>query len=463
MQKEEQSNQSFRDSISTIDESGKRIFVHPKKPKGRYYNKRLIVGWLLLGILFIVPFIKISGQPLFLFDVIQRKFILFGVHFWPQDTYLFAIAMISLLVGIVLFTAVYGRLWCGWTCPQTVFMEILFRPIEYLIDGNAKEQKKLSESDWNFEKIWKRLLKNTIFVFISILITNALLAWVIGIDEVLRIASEPIGQHITGFIAMIVFSGFLFFIYSWFREQVCTILCPYGRIQGVLLDVNSMIVSYDYLRGEPRGNIRDSKEQGDCIDCGQCVQVCPTGIDIRNGTQLECINCMACIDACDATMDKIGKPRGLIRLASEKEISENQGFKVTPRMIGYSTLLVALIVFLSILIFGRSDLESTILRTPGMLYQNHDDGTISNLYNIKIINKTVDTVDVELKLSGVEGRINMIRGDITILPSTIFEDVFFVYIDPSQLLQKKNDIILEIYKDGELVEENEITFIGNKP
>jgi len=458
----EQIDQSFRDSISTIDEKGKRIFVHSKKPKGRYYNRRKIVGWILLAILFGMPFIQVNNNPLFLFDVIQRKFILFGVHFWPQDTYLFAIAMISLLVVIVLFTAVYGRLWCGWTCPQTVFMEILFRPIEFLIDGDARAQKKLRESSWTFEKIWKRLLKNLIFVIVSILITNALLAWVIGLDQLIQIATEPIKEHITGFIAMLVFSGFLFFIYSWFREQVCTILCPYGRIQGVLLDVNSIIVNYDYVRGEPRGKSKDGNELGDCIDCGQCVQVCPTGIDIRNGTQLECINCMACIDACDATMDKIGKPRGLIRLASEKEISENQGFKITPRMIGYSLLLVALMAFLSFLIFGRSDLETTILRTPGMLYQDQVDGTISNLYNVKIINKTIDTVDVELKLSGVEGRINMVRGSIRINPSTIYEDVFFIYIKPENLSQKKNDITIDVYENGKFLEDKDITFIGNK-
>jgi cytochrome c oxidase accessory protein FixG len=462
MSEENKKNQSFRDSISTIDESGKRVFVHPKKPKGRYYNKRLIVGWVLLAILFVVPFIKVNGHPYFLLDVLERKFIFFGVHFWPQDTYLFAIAMISLLVGIVLFTAVYGRLWCGWTCPQTVFMEILFRPIEFLIDGDSKAQQKLKESPWTFEKIWKRLVKNFIFVILSILITNALLSWVIGVDKVLEIATEPISEHLTGFIAMLVVSGFFFFVYSWFREQVCTILCPYGRIQGVLLDVNSIIVNYDHVRGEPRGKAKAGNESGDCIDCGACVQVCPTGIDIRNGTQLECINCMACIDACDGVMDKIGKPRGLIRLASEKEISENQGFKVTPRMIGYSLLLVALMTFLSVLIFGRSDLETTILRTPGMLYQNQDDGTISNLYNVKIINKTVDTVEVELKLKGIDARINVVRGAIKIKPSSIFEDVFFVYVDPALLTQKKNEFTMEIYKDGELLEDTEITFIGDK-
>jgi len=462
MENDQKKNESFRDSISTIDKQGKRIFVHPKKPKGKFYTRRLIVGWTLLAILFLVPFFKLNGYPLFLFDVINRDFIIFGVHFWPQDSYLFAIAMISLLVGIVLFTAVYGRVWCGWTCPQTVFLEILFRPIEYLIDGDAKEQRKLKAGPWTFEKIWKRILKNGIFILFSILITNALLAWVIGMDALMDIIQEPIMNHITGFIVMLIISGFFFFIYSWFREQVCAILCPYGRIQGVLLDVNSIIVSYDYKRGEPRGKAKDGEETGDCINCDQCVQVCPTGIDIRNGSQLECINCTACIDACDAVMEKIKKPKGLIRYASEKEIAEGEKFKLTPRMIAYSALLLGLFVFLMILIFGRSDLEATILRTPGMLYQEQEDGSISNLYNFKIINKTIDTVDVELKLMSHQGDINVIRGAIQIKPSTIYEDIFFLKIDPQNLEAKNNDIEIGVYSGGELIEIKELSFIGNK-
>ena len=305
---ENENKPGFRDSIVTVDEKGKRIWLFPKKPKGRYYNRRKIVGWLLLVILFGVPFIKLNGSPFFLFNIIKREFILFGVHFWPQDSYLFAIGMISLLVGIVLFTTVYGRFWCGWTCPQTVFLEILFRPIEYLIDGDRKAQIKLKESPWNFEKIRKRSLKNGIFIFLSVAIANALLAWFIGIDEVIQIIKSPISEHTGGFIAMIVFSSVLFFLYSWFREQVCSILCPYGRLQGVLLDSSSIVVSYDYKRGEPRGK-GENAEKGDCIDCNSCVDVCPAGIDIRNGTQLECINCTACIDACDSVMDKVKKPR----------------------------------------------------------------------------------------------------------------------------------------------------------
>lgn len=462
MEKDHQDKSSFRDSIATIDEQGKRVFVHPKKPKGKFYNRRKIVGWSLLAILFLMPFIKIDGHPLFLFDVINRDFIIFGIHFWPQDSYLFAIAMISLLVGIVLFTAVYGRVWCGWTCPQTVFLEILYRPIEYLIDGDAKQQRQLKASSWTFEKIWKRLLKNGIFIVFSLMITNALLAWFIGIDELLKIMQEPIADHVTGFAVMLIISGFFFFIYSWFREQVCVILCPYGRIQGVLLDVNSIIVSYDYKRGEPRGKNTDGLESGDCIDCDQCVQVCPTGIDIRNGSQLECINCTACIDACEAVMKKVKKPKGLIRYASVKEIADGEKFKVTPRMIAYSALLIGLFIFLVVLIFGRSDLESTILRTPGMLYQEQEDGRISNLYNFKIINKTIDTVHVDLRLLSHEGEIDVIRGAIKINPSTIYEDIFFIKMNPNTLETKNNEMLIGVFMEGELIEEKSISFIGDK-
>ncbi len=460
--KTETSKPTFRDSISTVDERGKRIWLFPKKPKGRYYNRRKIVGWSLMAILFGMPFIKMNGSPLFMFHVIKREFILFGVHFWPQDSYLFAIAMISLLVGIVLFTTVYGRFWCGWTCPQTVFLELLFRPIEYLIEGDRNAQIKLKTAPWSFDKIWKRLIKNGVFIFLSVLIANALLAWIIGLDELFQIISEPISFHTGGFVAIAALSSFLFFIYSWFREQVCSIMCPYGRLQGVLLDINSIVVSYDYRRGEPRGKGLDG-EKGDCIDCNSCVDVCPTGIDIRNGTQLECINCTACIDACNDIMDKIKKPRGLIRYASEKNISKGLPFKITPRIVGYTSLLIGLLIFLSVLLFGRSDIEATILRTPGLLYQEQPNNEISNLYNAKLINKSTAQMPVELKPLSHGARIQMVKAEINIPKSSIYQDVFFVFINRDSLSFHKNDIRIGVFANNKLLETVEISFIGDRP
>jgi cytochrome c oxidase accessory protein FixG len=452
---------TFRDSISTVDEQGKRIWMFPKKPKGKFYNRRKIVGWTLLSILFGVPFIKVGGSSLFMFHVIKREFIIFGVHFWPQDSYLFAIAMISLFVGIVLFTTVYGRVWCGWTCPQTIFLEILFRPIEYLIEGDRNAQIKLKAAPWTFSKIFKRLLKNTIFVFLSIAIANAVLAWVVGIDEVKQLITDPISEHTGGFIAMLAFSGFIFFIYSWFREQVCSIMCPYGRLQGVLLDFSSIVVSYDYKRGEPRGKGKDG-DKGDCIDCKSCVDVCPTGIDIRNGTQLECINCTACIDACDSVMDKVKKPRGLIRFASEKNIAQGTPFKLTPRIIGYTALLIGLLIFLSVLLFGRSAVETTVLRTPGMLYQEQPNNEISNLYNTKLINKSTALMHVELRPLSHGGRIQMVKGDMNIPATSIYQDVFFLYINRDSLATKNNKIEIGVFADNILIETIDISYIGDK-
>jgi cytochrome c oxidase accessory protein FixG len=458
----EEQQPTFRDSIATVDDKGKRIWIFPKKPKGSYYNKRKIVGWTLLAILFGVPFIKVNGSPLFMFHVIKREFILFGVHFWPQDSYLFAIGMLSLLVGIVLFTAVYGRFWCGWTCPQTVFLEVLFRPIEYLIDGDRNAQIKLKAAPWGIKKITKRVLKNGIFIALSALIANALLAWVIGIDELFKIISEPISQHIGGFIAITALSGFLFFVYSWFREQVCSILCPYGRLQGVLLDVSSIVVSYDYKRGEPRGKAKDGGT-GDCIDCKSCVDVCPTGIDIRNGTQLECINCTACIDACNSVMDRVKKPRGLIRYASEKNIAEGKAFKITPRIIAYTSLLVGLIIFLSVMLFGRSDVETTILRTPGLLYQDQPKNEISNLYNVKLINKSTRQLPVDLRVMNHGGRIKMVKGPMAIPKSSIYQDVFFLFINRDSLDTHLNQVKIGVFAEDKLLETVEISFIGDKP
>ncbi|MDX5436563.1 MAG: 4Fe-4S binding protein, partial [Pontibacter sp.] len=283
----------FRDHLSTVDAEGKRVWVYPKKPQGKLYNYRKYVSYVLLAFLFAGPFIKINGLPLLMLNVIERKFVIFGVLFWPQDFFILVLAFLTMAVFIILFTVVYGRIFCGWVCPQTIFLEMVFRRIEYLIEGDYTKQRALDKMPWNTEKILKKGTKTFVFLAISFLIANTFLAYIIGIDALLEIAIDNPLNHLAGLGALVVFTGLFYGVFAWFREQVCTIACPYGRLQGVMLDKKTVVVAYDYGRGEPRGKLRKNQErtEGDCINCNQCVHVCPTGIDIRNGTQLECINC----------------------------------------------------------------------------------------------------------------------------------------------------------------------------
>jgi len=453
---------SFRNKIATVDTEGKRIWVVAKQPKGRFYNWRQLVGYGLLAFLFVVPFIKLNGEPLLMFNILERKFIIFGAIFWPQDSYLFALIMLLFMVFIVLFTVVYGRIWCGWACPQTVFMELVFRRIEWLIEGNPTKQKQRAKDGWTLSRIFLRATKLIVFWLVSFVIANFLLAFIIGIDEVFKIASEPISQHFTGFMVLMIFTTFFFWLFAWFREQACVVMCPYGRIQGVLLDAKTISVAYDYLRGEPRKGItQEGEKEGDCTNCKQCIAVCPTNIDIRNGTQLECVNCTACIDACDNTMDKINKPRGLIRFASEENISKGEKFKFSGRIKAYTLVLVLLFTFFITLLVTRGSLEATILRTPNTLFQMQADGTISNLYNIKVVNKTREDIPVVIKLKSHKGEIQMAAGELVVKAKETTESVFFVKLNTKEVKGAYIEIVFGIYDlKGNELQEVESTFVG---
>ncbi|HEY0678210.1 MAG TPA: cytochrome c oxidase accessory protein CcoG, partial [Chitinophagaceae bacterium] len=402
---------SFRDRLATVDEKGKRNWVYAKKPKGRLYRYRTWVSWFFFAVFFALPFIYVNGRPLFLFNIVQAKFIIFGKVFWPQDFFIFGITMITFIVFIILFTAAFGRLFCGWVCPQTIFMEMLFRKVEYLIEGDAAQQRILSQQPWNTDKIARKTAKHLVFYLMSFVIANFFLAYIIGVKELGKIITEPVTEHFGGFLSIAVFSGLFYGVYAFFREQVCTVVCPYGRLQGVLLDKNSMVVAYDYVRGEPRGNFKKKEPDdiiGDCVDCFQCVRVCPTAIDIRHGTQMECIGCTACIDACDDVMLKTGKEPGLIRYASENGIIKNERLHFTTRMKLYSVLLSILVLILVSLLISRKDVDATVMRTPGMLYQERGTDSISNLYNIKLANKTLERIPLTIKMENEAGNIEII-------------------------------------------------------
>jgi cytochrome c oxidase accessory protein FixG len=454
----------FRDRLSTLDEKGKRKWIYPKKVFGKYFNARTWLSYVLLAFLFGGPFIRIGGEPLLMMNILERKFVIFGKIFWPQDFYLFGLAMVTMVVFIILFTVVFGRLFCGWVCPQTIFMEMLFRKIEYWIEGDWKHQQQLDAQPWNAEKVRKKGLKHVLFLLISFFISNIFLAYIIGSDALIANVTSPPSENLPTFLALLFFTGMFYGVFAKMREQVCTNICPYGRLQGVLLDRNSMVVAYDHKRGEERsfwrkGEDRKSVGKGDCIDCHQCVDVCPTGIDIRHGTQLECINCTACMDACDHVMTKVGLPTALIGYKSEESIETGVKFRYTTRMVAYTAVLTVLVGVMVTLIATRADVGATILRTPGMLYQENGEN-ISNLYNYKIINKTSKDMPLEFRLVDGQGQLRMVGEVPHAAPAGVAEGALFIDLPRSSLTAKKTDVKVGIYSGDKLVRTVKTGFVG---
>lgn len=448
-------DESFRDHLATVDKKGKRKWVFAQKPKGRFYSVRTLVSYGFFILFFTLPFIKWHERPLFLFNIPDAKFIIFGKIFWPQDFFIFGVTMITFIVFIVLFTAAFGRLFCGWVCPQTIFMEMLFRKVEYLIEGDATEQRMLSKSPWNGRKIRIKLTKHLAFYLLAFIIANFFLAYIIGMDELKKIISEPVSEHIGGFSAILVFSGVFYGVYAYFREQACTVVCPYGRLQSVLLDRNSMLVAYDHKRGEPRGKYTKDKDhqnhQGDCIDCFQCVKVCPTGIDIRNGTQMECVGCTACIDACNRMMDAVGRPRGLVRYASENGIANKERLHYTGRMKFYTVVLTILASLLTYLLITRTDVGGAIVRVAtNPPYQQRGKDSISNLYTIKVVNKTIHDIHLHLKLENIEGQIIEAEGqNIIVNKEAQGRGSFFVILPRTVISNHKMKLRVGLYDDAD--------------
>jgi len=460
----ELASEEFRDSIATVDEAGKRIWIYPKKPSGNFHRWRIVVTVALLSLLFSGPFIRINGQPALLLNVFERKFVILGQAFWPQDFFLLAVTLITFFVFIILFTVVFGRVWCGWMCPQTLFMEMVFRKIEYWIEGDANDQRKLSKQPWNREKILKKTSKHILFLVVSVLISHTVMAYLIGTEQTWAILNESPSEHLAGFIGLIAFTGIFYGVYAKFREQACIAVCPYGRLQGVLLVRDSIVIAYDWLRGEPRGHRKKNQDQlntGDCIDCKLCVHVCPTGIDIRNGTQLECVNCTACIDACDEVMVKIGKPTGLIRYASYNSIKNGIVKIINSRVIGYSFVLLILLCGLSFALITRSDVETTILKVPGTLYQR-EDTYITNLYNVEFVNKTFEPRNLEIRVeSPAEAEIRKADAKAIMVPAEGFtKGVYFIRIPEHAITNARTVIKLGIYENGKRIETVKAKFIG---
>jgi cytochrome c oxidase accessory protein FixG len=460
---------NFREHLSTADIRGRRQWVYAKKPSGAWYRRRTWLSWFLLVIMFAGPFVRINGNPLLMMNVIERRFSILGQIFWPQDAIIFAVAMLLFLTGIIFFTTSFGRLWCGWTCPQTVMMEMVFRKIEYRIEGDAVEQRQLSTMPWTARKLFKRALKLGVFFALSFIVGNTLLAYIIGSDALRVIVTDDPRRHLAGLFFMMLFTLVFFAIFARFREQACTFICPYGRLQSTLLDENTMVVAYDHRRGEKRGKLRGhlprlqraSAGLGDCIDCLQCVAVCPTGIDIRDGLQMECVHCTACIDACDSVMEHIGAPRGLIRYASFNSIEKREPFRFTARMKAYSLVLAALIALFLTLVLTRPAVEAVVLRVPGALFEQTPDGRIENLYTLRLVNKTSRDLPIELKLEQPAGSLSVMGAtNLNVPAAKLTETSVLIELEPSVLTGAATKIRIGVYSGGKLLHHINTGFIG---
>lgn len=455
--------ETYRDRVSTVTEKGNRKWIFAQKPGGNWYKYRKILAYSYLAIFFIIPFIKINGLPFMMINIPQGKFILFTKIFWPQDFFIFAIAMVTFIIFIALFTVVFGRLFCGWVCPQTVFMEFIFRPIEWLIEGNPQQQKKLDEGEWTFTKVYKKVAKHVIYWLISFVIANTFLSYILGVDELIKIIREPIKDHIALLFGLIFFTYLFYAVFAFVRDLVCTTICPYGRLQSVLFDKDTMQIAYDYKRGEPRGKYKKHAERefGDCIDCMKCVHVCPTGIDIRNGLQMECVGCTACIDACDQVMESLNFEKGLIRYASENKISEGSPFVFNNRMKAYTALLSFLFVVMIFLVATRKPIDSYITRMNGQLYQATEHQSISNAFEAKIINKTPYPTNITLKVENYDAQINIVGAkQIELKPESLNKFTFFVDIPNAQIKKRSSNLKIGVYKGNEKIQTINTKFLG---
>lgn len=371
--------------LPTLNADGTRNRIRPRLYDGRILRARRVVGWGLMALFVALPFLRVTHQPALLLDVIQRRFVFFGHTYFATDGVLLMLLMLSIFVAVVLTTALVGRAWCGWACPQTVYMELLFRPLERLFEGPREAQLRLDRRGFSS----RRLAKNAVYLGLSFLLANVFLAYFVGTESLHRWVLAAPSQHLGGFAVVLVTTGLMFLDFAWFREQMCTVVCPYARLQAVLLDPKSLVVGYDARRGEPRSKGKaKTPGHGDCIDCQACVVACPTGIDIRQGIQLECIACGQCADACDSIMDRIKKPRGLIRYSSPRTLESGQKTRLLrPRVVAYAVALLGLLTTLFVVANSRASVDVTILRGLGAPFSVSGDRVINQL-RLKVQNRS---------------------------------------------------------------------------
>ncbi|MDJ0835138.1 MAG: cytochrome c oxidase accessory protein CcoG [Acidobacteriota bacterium] len=455
----------IKDRVTTIGKGGRRFWLYPAKFHGLWLKRRQILAAVLILFFFIVPWTKVNGTQTVLLDVAERKFAIFGAVFWPQDLIIFWFYLVGTVILIFLITAQWGRLFCGWACPQTVFLEHVFRRIETWVEGDGNQRRRLDKAPWTLTKVRKKATKYFLFLIVSSHFANTVLCYFVGTDQVINMTfSDP--RENWSWFGFMAFVNFLFFVnFTWFREQFCLIACPYGRFQSVLLDGDSMIVGYDYNRGEPRGVLRkkEKRDKGDCIDCNRCVAVCPTGIDIRMGLQMECINCTACMDACDEIMDKINKPRKLIGYTSVASLEGRNRRFFRARTLVYTGLFLALFTVGSVLLVNKSEIIIRMVRPPGASFTLNQSDEITNHFQAKASNKTPEPIT--LKPSVPEGYELVAALDPWVVPpqETVQNQIFIRKKKDNFSNTGKESLTIRFY-DGEAVAtEAKITLMGPKP
>jgi cytochrome c oxidase accessory protein FixG len=460
----DEAHETFRDELGSIARDGRRKWVYARQPSGRFYRARTILSWFLLAFLAGAPFITVGGLPLVLLDVIERRFVIFGLVFWPQDFHLVVLLALTCIVTLALSTAAFGRVWCGWLCPQTVFMEMLFRKIEYLIDGSAEQQLRRSRMPWTGARVARAAVKHGVFFVLSFAVANVFLAWVIGADELTTIVTDPPREHLQGLAAITIFSFVFYAVFARFREQACLVACPYGRVMSSLIDPDTVKVTYDRGRGEPRGRRRAGAEdpgRGDCVDCYQCVTVCPTGIDIRNGVQLECLDCTSCIDACDAVMTRLGRARGLIRLTSHRAVSGGTRTRVPWRIAAYAGVWLALAGLVSTLIVRRPPVDVLILRQAGTLFTPVEGDRLANFYTVQVFNRTGDSQPFEIvAVEPRGGRITPLGPLSAVAPYSLLESRFALALPEAEAAGAATPVVFEVQMHGRTLQRIESSFVG---
>ncbi|MBI3992830.1 MAG: cytochrome c oxidase accessory protein CcoG [Candidatus Lambdaproteobacteria bacterium] len=385
-------------ALTTIDATGRRKWVYPAAIHGQFMRWRKGIGYFVIAVFFVMPWIKIGGMQSILIEIPQRRFTIFGHLFWPQDVFYLVFLLVGLAMALFFFTALAGRVWCGWLCPQTVFMEEVFRKIEEWMEGGHLTRRRLDAAPWTLGKVARKVLKHALFLLFSALVSNTFLAYFVGTETLLTWMTRSPADHWTAFLFMVAILAAFYFDFAWFREQFCVVLCPYARFQAVLTDSHTIQVGYDLVRGEPRGKVGEAP--GDCINCFKCVAVCPTGIDIRDGYQLECIGCARCIDACDEIMESVQRPKGLVRYDSLARLQGEKTAYLRPRVLIYSVLLVALVVAFFWGVGTRPLVALTVIRPPGDPYALLPDGRISNHFSLMLFNKAPDRRQFRINLDG---------------------------------------------------------------